>query len=322
MLDFRSSSFSLPNKKLLQSSNLSSSEPLTLLKRPNPNSYICAFRISRTCQRFFPYAPSKSKHYQPAGPRGLGTDPTSPSANLLWRVHRCSLSTTTSSARKLPSSSSPLARSYLIPSGILVGFLISSDRKCRQEADTRFSVTAIITMSHMQDASLNPSSPHSSSVGADSYKHENTPDTRLTVFSPDDISTRQNKVDSPSCSVQYHTNPSKGFGNPTTTTEKDPFTSSTASKAERKLSPTALVFRPVSAPLVAYGSPGSPNVRNATGPGMVADRQLLVPRLTTKFSSELGISRYLIIYSPALPVSVTDIEGYFAVGADINPRLT
>ncbi|KAL2168830.1 hypothetical protein VTG60DRAFT_6800 [Thermothelomyces hinnuleus] len=171
-------------------------------------------------------------------------------------------------------------------------------------------------MAHMRDASLNPSSPHSSSAGADSYKHETTPDTRLTVFSPDDDLARPNKAltaasldGSSSHVVQYHANPPKGFSSTTAAAEKDPFISSTAAKAENKLSPTALVFRPVSAPLVAHGSL---NVRSGTGPGMGANRHLLGPQPTAKFSSEMGISRYLVIYSPSHPVSVTDVECYLA----------
>ncbi|KAL2164061.1 hypothetical protein VTH06DRAFT_3275 [Thermothelomyces fergusii] len=168
----------------------------------------------------------------------------------------------------------------------------------------------MITMAHMQDASLNPSSPRSSSTGADSYRHDNTPDTRLTVFSPDDNAVRPNNHDgSSSRIVQYHANPPQGFGSTTAAAEKDPFISSTAAKAEHKLSPTALVFRPVSAPMVADGSL---SVRSGTGPGMVTYRQLLVPQPTAKFSSEMGISRYLVIYSPCYPVSVTDVEGYLA----------
>ncbi|AEO58122.1 hypothetical protein MYCTH_2118584 [Thermothelomyces thermophilus ATCC 42464] len=171
-------------------------------------------------------------------------------------------------------------------------------------------------MAHMRDASLNPSSPHSSSAGADSYKHENTPDTRLTVFSPDDNLARPNKPltaasldGSSSHVVQYHANTPKGFSSTTAAAEKDPFISNTAAKAQHKLSPTALVFRPVSAPLVAHGSL---NMRSGTGPAMGANRQLLAPQPTAKFSSEMGISRYLVIYSPSHPVSVTDVEGYLA----------
>ncbi|KAL2200887.1 hypothetical protein P885DRAFT_25717 [Corynascus similis CBS 632.67] len=171
-------------------------------------------------------------------------------------------------------------------------------------------------MAQMRDASFNPSSPHSSSVGADSYIHEDTPDTRLTVFSPHDSSAKSNKLltglslDGHSdCAVQYQVNQAERFGNTSAAPEKDPFVSSTTVKAEHKLSPTASAFRPVSAPLVAHGSLTVPTGINT---GVGANRQLFAPQNASKFSYELGISRCLVVYSPSHPVTIEDVETYLA----------
>jgi hypothetical protein len=178
-------------------------------------------------------------------------------------------------------------------------------------------------MAQVRDAPFNnPSSPHSSSVGADSCKHEGTPETRLTVFSPDDGSARSNRLlttlnlnaaaDRAVHPVHFHhVNTMADFGDHSAAAEKDPFVSTTtAPKAEQKLSPTASAFRPVSVPLVAHGSLNAPPGMNA---GLSANRQLFAPQPTARFSNELGVSRCLVLYSPARPVTLTDVEGYFAV---------
>ncbi|KAH6849718.1 RNA recognition motif 2-domain-containing protein [Chaetomium sp. MPI-CAGE-AT-0009] len=173
-------------------------------------------------------------------------------------------------------------------------------------------------MAHVRDASFNPSSPHSSSGGVDSYNYEGTPDTKLTVFSPDENSAKSNRLlttldlDGPSThTTHYHVGPAEGFGNTSSaTTEKDPFVSNTTTKGEQKLSPTASAFRPLSVPLVAHGSlNASPGVNAGHG----VNRQLFAPQATAKFSCDLGISRCLVLYSPSFPITVTDAEGYLAV---------
>lgn len=173
-------------------------------------------------------------------------------------------------------------------------------------------------MAQVRDATFHPSSPHSSSAGADSYNHEGTPDTRLTAFSPDDNSARSNKLltalslnassDRP---VHFKVEPAEGFGGGPVAAEKDPFFSgTTAPKAEQKLSPTASSFRPVSVPLVAHGSlNGLPGLNVGLG----VDRQLFAPSVTGKFSSELGVSRYLVLYAPSHAVTLSDAEGYLEV---------
>ncbi|KAK4039921.1 hypothetical protein C8A01DRAFT_46650 [Parachaetomium inaequale] len=173
-------------------------------------------------------------------------------------------------------------------------------------------------MAQVRDASVNPASPHSSSGGADSFKQEGTPDTRLTVFSPDDNLARSNKLlnaldlDGPSDhAIPFRVKPAEGFGGASAAAaaDKDPFVSSTTIKAEHKLSPTASAFRPVSVPLVAHGSL---NVPPGLNPALGANRQLFPPQATAKFSSELGISRCVVLYSPTHPVTITDVEGYLA----------
>ncbi|KAH6636087.1 hypothetical protein F5144DRAFT_591361 [Chaetomium tenue] len=172
-------------------------------------------------------------------------------------------------------------------------------------------------MAHVRDASFNPSSPHSSSGGVDSYKYEGTPDTKLTVFSPDENPAKSNRLlttlglDNPSShAAHYHHVGPEGFGNTSSATvEKDPFISNTTSKGEQKLSPTASAFRPLSVPLVAHGSLNASPGMNA---GLGVNRQLFAPQATAKFSCDLGISRCLVLYSPSFPITVTDAEGYLA----------
>ena len=173
-------------------------------------------------------------------------------------------------------------------------------------------------MAQVRDAAFHPSSPHSSSGGADSYKNEGTPETRLTIFSPDDGAARANKMTvlgpggpSDHAANYHHVNAIEGFGEHAATAEKDPFISSaTPFKGEQKLSPTASAFRPVSVPLVARGSlSGPPGLNAALG----ANRQLFSPQGAARFSNELGVSRCIVFYSHSKPLTINDVEGYIAV---------
>ncbi|KXX78660.1 Meiosis protein mei2 [Madurella mycetomatis] len=172
-------------------------------------------------------------------------------------------------------------------------------------------------MAQAREATFSPSSPRSSSGGADSCKHEGTPDTRLTAFSPDGNSARPNKllttlslggpVDH---SVRFHVTPVDGFGISSAIAEKDPFISDTAiPKPERKLSPTASSFRPISVPLVAEGPLGSPSGLNL---GPAASQQFFSRYTAAQFSAELPISRHLVVYASACPIQFADIEEYLA----------
>ncbi|KAL2262379.1 hypothetical protein VTK26DRAFT_1512 [Humicola hyalothermophila] len=143
-----------------------------------------------------------------------------------------------------------------------------------------------------RDAAFNPSSPHSSSAGAESYNHEG-----LNINGPSGHN------------VHFHVNPVDGFSNIPAATDKDPFISTAATpKGGQKLSPTASAFRPVSVPLVARGSLARLPL---TDPAFDANRQLYPPHATAAFSSDLGISRCLVLYAISHPVQVADVEGYF-----------
>jgi hypothetical protein len=173
-------------------------------------------------------------------------------------------------------------------------------------------------MAQAREPTFNPSSPHSSSGGADSYKHEGTPDTRLTAFSPDGDSGRSNNPlaslnlnVSSEHPVHFHGASADGFGPASAAAEKDPFISSSiVPKPEQKLSPTASSFRPVSVPLIAHGSLGAPPGLNL-GPG--PNQQLFSQYTAARFSAELRISRYLVVYALTHPVSPSDVEEYLAV---------
>ncbi|KAL2017300.1 hypothetical protein VTK56DRAFT_2323 [Thermocarpiscus australiensis] len=166
-------------------------------------------------------------------------------------------------------------------------------------------------MAQARDSTFNPPSPRSSSGGDDSYKHEGTPDTRLTAFSPGDSSIRSNKLlttlslnSSSEQSILFRVKPVESFGVVHAAADKDPFVSSTAApKQEQKLSPTASSFRPVSVPLVARGSLNGLTVLNG-------GQQPFIAHAASKFSNELGISRCLIIYRSSYPIAPSDAEEY------------
>ena len=179
------------------------------------------------------------------------------------------------------------------------------------------------TMAQAREAAFNPSSPHSSSGGADSYKHDGTPDTRLTAFSPEESSARSSKLlkalnlSTPNDQqpVRFHVQPNENYC-AAPTTEKDPFiSSSTTPKTDQKLSPTASSFRPVSSsiPVVAHGSLNGLHKLNTTHLGLNA---------TQKFSNELDVSRYLHVFSPTQAISVSSVDDYikvrFSMGIQIS----
>lgn len=168
--------------------------------------------------------------------------------------------------------------------------------------------------------SYHPSSPRSSPGGADSYKHEGTPDTRLTAFSPEENSARSVKLlrtfsltasePSPvrfsSASIEtYHA------GSSSPHVEKDPFVSTVNSrtKAEQKLSPTASAFRPFCSAVVAHGSAQAQHGRDETS--AVAGNDLA--GISHSLSTELGVSRCLAISSPSRAVTESDVETYLTV---------
>lgn len=177
---------------------------------------------------------------------------------------------------------------------------------------------------------FNPSSPHSSSGCADSCKHDGTPDTRLTSFSPDDNSAGSNKLlnrtltlstatsqDAHSHRFHSHTS-SDGYSvAPASGSDKDPFVStSSISKQDQKLSPTASSFLPVSVsgPLVAHGSVNGPQtgmqgLLNTVQPSYAQQDS---PKAAEKLSTDLNISRYLVFYS-SQPIRIAGVEEYLRV---------
>ncbi|KAM7199103.1 RNA recognition motif 2 domain containing protein [Naviculisporaceae sp. PSN 640] len=156
---------------------------------------------------------------------------------------------------------------------------------------------------------FNPPSPRSSSGGADSYKNEASPETRITAFSPDGNSTGPgNSINTLSITsiARPQTQPFSGHAGIRTSNQssvdKDPFVSpanKVISRAEPKLSPTASSFRPDSdVPLVANGSQNAASSLQL-GPSSLSlnaqDPQLL--------SSERGWTRYLVVSFSGNPSS-------------------
>jgi hypothetical protein len=128
-------------------------------------------------------------------------------------------------------------------------------------------------MAHQND---NPSSPRSSSGGAESFK--GTPDTRLTAMSPDD---------GPKSSSLL-----KSFRSVVSHMEKDPFITSMHGVGTR-LSPTASTFSPFVS---------STYVRLPDGEGPISGA----------LSTDIGLSRILVISSPT-QVSTREVEAILGV---------
>lgn len=161
--------------------------------------------------------------------------------------------------------------------------------------------------SHGRDSGFNPSSPHSSSAKADSYKHEGTPDTRFTTFSPEgDGSVRSTKYFGTTLVSASDPQPNRFPGKPSTSvfdrtpgsqnTDKDPFiaTHSTASTSrDPRLSATANDFQPFSL---------TSNSTNSSATGQISDLNHLLgphhhgfPQNADRYSSDKGLSRYIVV---------------------------
>lgn len=147
-------------------------------------------------------------------------------------------------------------------------------------------------MAHLRDNPFNPSSPHSSTGGGDSFK--GTPETRLTAFSPDESSAKSSKLlssftrsTSVTPLVKLPINSHRGAPSDL---DKDPFVSSANGTT---LSPTASTFKPVEN-LLEYPSPH--------------DGRLVAGVLST----DLGLSHQLSI-SSSTPLSIADVDDYLLV---------
>ncbi|KAH9906439.1 RNA recognition motif 2-domain-containing protein [Xylariomycetidae sp. FL2044] len=189
-----------------------------------------------------------------------------------------------------------------------------------------------MTMPSTRDGQFHPTSPHSSSGAAESFK--GTPDTRLTAFSPEDGSSKSMKAMGTLNSANRGVGPIKfavtsPFGRNTgyhqeNTVEKDPFvaTSIPTTKAAPKLSPTASVFSPYRPSLVnrvsnteqkrvqRVDNTGSVGFEHAqTASSFVEDRSAgrsLQPAspdpdrqlslIHSALSTDLGLSRCLVVF--------------------------
>ncbi len=172
-----------------------------------------------------------------------------------------------------------------------------------------------------REAAFNLSSPHSSTGGADSYKHEGTPDTRLTAFSPDESSARSNKAlkalnigtSTESRPIHFPVNAGIGYRAGPAPIEKDPFVTagSLRSKTDRKLSPTASSFQPLSSlPLVVRGSAST-----RTDPTISSSANIVAtsaPRQDS-LSIELRLSRCLVVESRTQAVTSVELGAYLSV---------
>ncbi|KAK1768636.1 RNA recognition motif 2-domain-containing protein [Phialemonium atrogriseum] len=174
-------------------------------------------------------------------------------------------------------------------------------------------------MAQAREKAFNPPSPHSSPGGADSYKHEGTPDTRLTAFSPDENSVRSTRFLKPlvlgatePLPLQFtarQPHQTQGYNTSSILVGKDPFVSSnTPGKPDhQKLSPTASAFQPFSAPLVARGSAATiPPLSVSSTSGAHHGPQLGIASL----SADQGLSRYLLVTSNIRNVYPDDVDTF------------
>ncbi|KAF7561896.1 hypothetical protein G7046_g2245 [Stylonectria norvegica] len=142
-------------------------------------------------------------------------------------------------------------------------------------------------MAQSRDNPFNPSSPHSSSGGADSFK--GTPDTRLTAFSPDESSAKSSKLlknytrsSSATPPVRLPVNSYRGT---VSHLDRDPFVSPVH---DTRLSPTASAFRPVV---------------NAVDFSLPPDGRPIANTLST----DLGLSHHLDVSSSS-PLSISEVD--------------
>lgn len=194
-------------------------------------------------------------------------------------------------------------------------------------------------MTQTQDMAFHPSSPPSEG-GADSYRLEDTPDTRLTTFSPLEDSSKSSrllnaltlsneKTDAQPVKFEFPSNTIHRMASVDSITsvihDKDPFITSTPEKTETqtqtKLSATASAFRPLSAtPVVANGSsndlatpkPLSRSVINfAQSPNTGLRVYTDIP-LSSAFSHELKLSRSVRVTSTSGNATRDAVDHYLS----------
>ncbi|KAI8634921.1 RNA recognition motif 2-domain-containing protein [Xylariaceae sp. FL1651] len=183
-----------------------------------------------------------------------------------------------------------------------------------------------------REGHFNPTSPHSSSGAADSFK--GTPDTRLTTFSPEDGSVKSSKAPQPLNLGTRENRPIRFTPNPRATlelpnsfirtslhSERDPFVSSSAASTNRsqKLSPTASVFLPYPM-LLANGSATDPigqqkndSTENDLGPDQTSNSNAHQVKFAHNIlSTDTDLSRCLIIADPGRRVRAYDVGQYIS----------
>ncbi|KAI1122901.1 RNA recognition motif 2-domain-containing protein [Nemania abortiva] len=182
-----------------------------------------------------------------------------------------------------------------------------------------------------REGHFNPTSPHSSSGAADSFK--GTPETRLTAFSPEDGSTKSAKAPQ-SLTARTQENRtlrfvpvSRGslelpssFIRTNLHSERDPFVSSSAIGANslQKLSPTASVFLPY--PGAHPDDPATQPVgqqRDDSISNRGSDQQLTFTPQQGNYahaiiSTDTDVSRCLVIVDPGRRLRAHDVGSYLS----------
>lgn len=183
-----------------------------------------------------------------------------------------------------------------------------------------------------REGHFNPTSPHSSSGAADSFK--GTPDTRLTAFSPDDGSAKSSQAPQ-SLSVgarenralRFMPNPRSAIELPSSFvrtnlhSERDPFVSSSAPSANRpqKLSPTASVFLPYhgAPPSGTTSEPVGQQSEEYTSSNQGSDQHSISsPQFKfahSYLSTDTGLSRCSMIADPGRRLRAHDVGSYLSV---------
>jgi hypothetical protein len=185
-----------------------------------------------------------------------------------------------------------------------------------------------------REGSFNPTSPHSSSGAADSFK--GTPDTRLTAFSPEESSTKSSNAPQSlsvgareSRSLRFVQNPRSALELPhafvrpnlNLHSERDPFVSSAAINAHRpqKLSPTASVFLPYHGVLPS-GPETEPagQLRDESAGNQGSGRQAVIGSQQVGFahgilSTDTHLTRCLVIQGQGRQLRAHDVGSYLSV---------
>ncbi|KAI1752435.1 RNA recognition motif 2-domain-containing protein [Xylaria castorea] len=182
-----------------------------------------------------------------------------------------------------------------------------------------------------REGHFNPTSPHSSSGAADSFK--GTPETRLTAFSPEDGSAKSAKAPhslnarpQENRTLRFTPNARGALELPSSFvrtnlhSERDPFVSSSIIGANRaqKLSPTASIFLPY--PGVLPNGPVTEPVgqqRDDTTGNRGSDQQSIMIPQQVRFahailSTDTDMSRCLIIADPGRRLRAHDVGSYLS----------